>query len=149
MRSLIFLSVIVLLFLTACTTTFNGVTPIYPKVQVVPVGWFTKVDSIQPTLRWEPSSYPDISYDLVIYEAIKMGDGSLDPGKMAYSRKSLKDPEHKVEEPLKANSKYYWSVRTRSDTIVSAWSRYDYFVFMGTAWAKGYNQLFRFKTPKE
>jgi hypothetical protein len=131
-----------LLGLTACTT-FYGVTPIYPKIgnprspEVA--------DSIQPTFRWKPSPEPNVSYDLIIYE------GGLIPGKEVYYRQGINAAEHKVEDPLRANTGYCWSVRVRRAEKVSDWSRYRYQIFIPMCFITVHdridNALFNFKTP--
>jgi hypothetical protein len=139
--------------LNACTT-FHGITPIYPKV-----GHPNSpdiVDSLQPTLRWKPSSEPNVSYDLIIYEGVKGGSQAVPiVGREAYYRQGLKVPEHKVEDPLRPGYEYAWSVRVRSAEKVSDWSRYKYHLFIPciTPVGGGYiqqrfdNTFFMFKTP--
>jgi hypothetical protein len=141
MRQQMWAVAIALLGLTACTT-FQGLTPISPEAGNP--GLPATVDSLQPTLRWKPPSKPETQYDVIIYEDLQRR-----PGKVAYYRERLMTPEHRVEEPLKPATTYQWSVRERRDGSTSAWSRYDYEVYLvtGGVWAR--NQLFRFKTPDQ
>ena len=153
MKRLAWVLILGLLGLTACTT-FHGVKPIYPGVGNPNYDPPT-VDSLQPILRWKPSPVPDVSYDLIIYECVKAGSfGSWEGiqrtmGKVAYYREGIPEPEHKVEESLKADREYYWSVRVRQGEKVSAWSVYDYDLFLVTAYMFAKNQFFRFKTPEK
>ncbi len=136
--------------LSGCTT-FHGLTPIHPETghPMYPA----VVDSTRPTLRWQPASEPDLSYDLIIYEVIVKrypwwsfgGPGgrreTRTPGRVVYYRQGLKDSVHTVDEPLNAGTEYYWSVRVRRGEKVSRWSTYDY---TDGRWT---NLLFLFKTP--
>ena len=125
--------------LTACTPrtmTVYGVTPEHPKI------WDpdspTTVEGLRPLLRWKPPDWagPNASYDLIIYEGVEVDAGFLwsrylpwmkwTAGKEVYFRKELKEPEHQVEEVLRASTVYFWSLRVRVGEKVSDWSRYDY-----------------------
>lgn len=62
---------IALLGLTACSTTFHGVTVISPPPSTANMNWPPPaVDSLQPILRWQPVEEPEVSYDVIIYEGI-------------------------------------------------------------------------------
>jgi hypothetical protein len=130
-------------------TTFSGVKPIYPDVGNP--NYLSSVDSLQPTFRWE--AVPDAeSYDFIIYESIKtesFWEGSKrSVGREVYYREELQGTEHRIEEPLRPNSEYYWSVRIRRGPEVSRWSLYHYQLFLGTGYVSATNQPFGFKTPK-
>jgi hypothetical protein len=139
---------------TGCTT-FHGITAITPKAghPYNP----TEVESLQPVLKWKPSSQIDATYDVIIYEGIEVvdqysrrkTDSKRVSGIEVYYREGLKETEHKVEEPLKPDKEYHWAVRVRERNKVSEWSSYDYFLFGGVAWVKGNNLWFMFKTPKK
>lgn len=139
--------VAVVIGLAGCATSFPGVKPLYPPAgnPILP----PKVDSLQPTLRWEASKTPDVSYDVVIYEGIeivKWNPEERQVGKMVYYREAIQGTEHKLEEPLKPDALYYWSVRTRKGDRYSGWSRYDYSELGGLAYYS-VNALFSFRTP--
>ena len=124
---------------TACTT-FHEVKAIYPGVgnpNLSP----TTVSSLQPTLKWQPISESDGSYDLVIYEGIT-GEG-------VYYRLGLTETEHTVAQPLKPATRYYWAVRVRSGGQVSDWSRYSYDAYYGFGFVLARNVPFWFQTPEE
>lgn len=116
MKRWIFILTIVLLGLSACTT-FHGVTVISPKAGHPNAP--TKVESLQPILKWKPSSQMDVTYDVIIYEVISNREEydiripKRAMGKEVYYREGLKETEHKVEDLLKPNNEYYWSVRVR------------------------------------
>lgn len=84
---------------------------------------FSPVDSLQPTLRWE--GFPrdldrqkldpdvlvkisDVTYDLNVWEAER-----CERGRLVYARSGLAAPEHRLEEPLAAGQRYFWSFRAR------------------------------------
>ena len=54
---------LVLAGLLAGCTTFHGQRPISPDVG-------GRIDSLQPTLRWEPAEGADVAYDLVVARAV-------------------------------------------------------------------------------
>ena len=39
------------------------------------------------------------------------GKKTGDPGRLYYSRESLREPLHKMDQPLEPATKYFWSVR--------------------------------------
>lgn len=138
--------------LTACQTV-QGIKPIYPEVGNPNIP--AKVDSLQPTFRWDPPSDVNASYDLIIYEVLNPGTfwqrASRRPGRMVYYRQAIKDTSHTVEETLKPNTEYYWSIRLRQGDKVSPWSTYDHAMFVpvpfGFIHERGTSLLFLFKTP--
>jgi hypothetical protein len=97
------------------------------------------VDSLQPTFRWESFPRPadlaappnqgrrisDVSYEIVVFRTNRLGKRRIPPfvapgdhppcfaaGELAYTRRDLPQPEHRMEEPLQACARYAWSVRT-------------------------------------
>jgi hypothetical protein len=141
---------ILLTSIMACVTP-HIIAPIYPKVGNP--NFPTAVDSLQPTLRWQPVAEPDASYDLIIHEIIKTSsfwEGTKRSiGGEVYYRQGLKESKHKIEEPLKPDTEYCWSVRVRRGEAVSDWAEYDYDLFLGTAYVWANNAPFMFKTPNE
>ncbi len=133
-----------------CATP-HVLTPIYPKVgnPNVPAA----VDSLQPTLKWQPADSGDVTYDLAIYEVIKTTSALQGTkravGREVYYRKGLAGTEHRLEEPLKSDSEYFWSVRVRKGDTVSKWATYDYDMFLGAAYMWARNKPFIFKTPSQ
>jgi len=154
MKTRMLILTISLLLLSGCNT-FHGVTVISPKVGDPRNP--TKAESLQPILQWKASSQTDGTYDVTIYEGIVIattldelrGQVKRAVGKMVYYREGIKETNHKVEEPLKPNHEYYWSVRVRQGDQVSQWSQYDYFLFAGVGYVKGEHLTFSFKTPKK
>lgn len=138
----------------------SGFRPVYPEMVVTPKSLMTwiEVDSLTPTLRWQP--YPgehqdaldseavpfiledlaeisDKQYDLFIAEIQE--DMSLTP---TYEAERLSQPYHTVEKALKPDAKFIWSIRARykinGQARLSEWSKSNMpFLF------------YRFKTPAE
>jgi hypothetical protein len=110
--------------LAACGTPRVGLQAQYPPVKkgmFALWGEFIDVDSLQPTLRWEPfprqedrdtdekgflSRIEDVTYELRIWKTITASSGEV-----VYARGRLTLPYHKLEEPLEYSTKYLWSVR--------------------------------------
>jgi len=128
----------------------SGFRPVYPPLTATAPAPFNmddilnwpKVDSLQPTLRWQPfpgehqtetpsiftggpifpkgigiskpfievdsASVSDVRYELRIWTVIDESAGQI-----AYEIEGLTEPFHKIERPLKPDTKYYWSVRAR------------------------------------
>ncbi|MGH8704182.1 MAG: hypothetical protein ACREUO_02070 [Burkholderiales bacterium] len=53
-------------------------------------------------------SVRDVSYDLRIWTVV-----NLFPAELAYERDGLAEPWHRLEQPLKPDTEYYWTVRAR------------------------------------
>lgn len=142
---------LLLFFLLGCTS-FKGLEAVSPKVGN-PNHGFTRVDSLQPTLQWTESKEKGVTYDLVIYEGIKTEDfwkgRKRFVGERVYYKEGLKTNAHQLEVTLKADTEYYWSVRSRVEDKVSEWAVYDYTLFLGTAYMHASNLYFTFITPKE
>jgi hypothetical protein len=89
------------------------------EVQVVDI----EVESLQPTLRWEPFNLHDelvhsradtasagaVRYDLRVWKTTSAST----IGELVYEQRDIADPWHTLLQPLEAGSKYFWSVRAR------------------------------------
>ena len=118
-----------------------GLRPEYPTANLditgTPKMAFVEVDTVQPTLRWEPfpdadarkadrdgrlNRIRDVSYDLRIF-----GAEHDHPTEVLYARSELSEPSHKVETALMPAAKYFWTVRARfmldGVTRVTPWAR--------------------------
>lgn len=139
---------VLLLVLGACSmeASVSGLKPISPTQYYSVTDKaleFAEVQSLQPTLSWEPfpgrhewplsplqpepfvsvnpSRVSNVTYDLIIW--------NLDAGNatdVIYERQGVPETCHTLEEPLAPSTQYYWSVRPRFEldgqTRVSAWS---------------------------
>lgn len=148
MRPSALILILAFLMLAGCTT-FHGVTPLSPEAGNPNRPQLT--DSLQPVFRWEPAPEAGVTYDLIVYDGIKIEsfiEGvKRSVGKEIYYRTGLTKAEHQMEEPLKPGSEYYWSVRKRLNDTVTAWTTYDYTLFLVTAYVRITNRLFIFRTP--
>ena len=139
-----------ILVATGCAvqTSVSGFRPVYPGATYSfgnpppdILDW-TKVDSLRPTLRWQPfpgehqkfpgapiiafvavdpAAVSDVRYDLRIWTVHVRA-----PGEVAYEIDGLSEPYHAITRDLKPDTEYYWSVRARfnlnGQPRVSEWS---------------------------
>jgi len=104
-----------------------GLRPEYPKnlVSFSEIK-FVRVDSLQPTLRWEAfprrqdretdsegllSKIGTVTYELKIWRSSDDYIPLYLPFDLVYSRQGLVQPSHRIEQPLQPKTKYAWSVR--------------------------------------
>ncbi len=84
---------------------------------------YSEVDSLQPTLRWEPFPRPrdhkpkneslisqikDVTYDLKIWQATNDY-----PERLVCDATALPEPQFQLPYPLKHGTKYFWTFRAR------------------------------------
>lgn len=118
------LALIFLTLITGCGTPMVGLQPEYPpfkKGMFALWGKFVEVDSLQPTLRWQPfprqedsdadkegtlNRIEDLTYEVRLWKTMTSSSGEL-----VYARDGLKLPYHRLEEPLEPSTKYLWSAR--------------------------------------
>lgn len=131
-----------------CADNFSGVTALSPQVRS---SGFTDVGTLTPKFSWKGSTRSDVSYDLIIYEAVKYTTtGVVDnfaPGRMTYYVEDLSVTSWRPPEELRSGTKYYWSVRLRDGDSVSRWSTHSHFTFLVFASSSGFGQWFQFETP--
>lgn len=132
-----------------CSGKFSGITPFTP---VVETKQFIKTDTLKPVFSWKAAGKKGVSYDLIIYEVAEFSiPGSLSnqvmKGRMVIYQEDIAEPAYELKTPLKANTKYYWSVRFRDGDVVSRWSTYSHFGFYVFYMTSGYGQWFGFSTP--
>jgi hypothetical protein len=133
-----------------CGDRYAGVTPSSPETGT---SGFPTIGTRQPEFRWQPSSLPEVSYDLILYEAASYTTSGVTTeytqGRLVAYMEDLKNPGWQPETPLKPNTRYFWSVRFRlaEEDTVSRWSTQSHSMFLLLAWSSGYGQWFQFKTP--
>lgn len=146
------LLLLITLTTTGCLkTNVIGLVPINPPLQ--PSSRIHTVQSIQPTFSWKPSTEPNTQYDLIIYQVIKpknlYGPRLLHRGKRVYYRQGLDTTSHQIQEPLKFNRNYFWSVRVRRSDKTYDWSTYNWKdPWLGTGGLLQ-NDWFIFRTPPD
>lgn len=132
----------------ACNDRFSGITPISPAVKS---SGFPVTKTQSPTFSWRPSANPAVSYDLIVYEAASYTTSgimtSYMTGRKVIYQEGLTQPSWPMQNPLKPNTRYYWSVRLREGNTVSWWSTQSHFSFMILAVSSGSGQWFQFQTP--
>lgn len=132
----------------SCTRQFRGVVPVSPA----DVRGFKQMPRLDPSFEWQPSTDPQVAYDVAVYEAAeysgRRGASSI-TGRLAAYRQGLTSPRFQLDRPLLPARKYFWSVRLRKGETVSDWSTYSYFNFYIIAASSGYGQWFSFSTPDQ
>lgn len=120
-----------------CAASFSGLRPEDPKPNSFSgPNTFSKVDSLQPTLRWEAfprlqdreanpegvlSRISNVTYELKIWRVKANNDffkfgpyvSSDNVSDLVYERRGLTEPYHKVEHPLEPSTYYFWTIRAR------------------------------------
>lgn len=140
--------------------------PLYPVHDY----WYgSRVDKLQPTLRW--TAFPreldrekldpailrkigNVTYDLRIWDVSTDVRNQLGSehrrNRIVYERTGLTAPEHALEVPLAPNSQYFWSMRARfvidGRLMTTRWARKN------TCFAGSSDELwvthYEFNTPK-
>lgn len=143
-----------------------GLAPIEPKTRGTLTGdrligerfeW-TRVNTLQPTLRWEAFPRPadregapadmarveNVTYDLVVAR-----EKNLAPTQEVYRRQGLPAPEHRLEVTLEPGARYFWTVRARftldGATRVTGWGATSYEAREGMTAPSHHS--YRFRTP--
>jgi hypothetical protein len=154
MKKQIIILVMGLIFISACTLPSykGGIEPIYPGVKTFGKQYET-VESLTPTFRWKSVITVPCTYDFAIWDLGETLPSGLNGfmvmrGPALYYKEALSKPEHTVEIPLAPDTRYFWSVRIRTDGKVSEWATYDYHAWLVIAASEGRNWPYNFKTPK-
>jgi len=132
-----------------CDKRFSGVTPVSPDVPSST--GFPTLDSLLPEFRWKGCSRQDIGYDFILYEAASYAvAGATTPsytkGHVVAYAEDLKESRWQPTEPLKPDTRYFWSVRLREGNTVSWWSVQSHSTFLLVYMSWGSGQWFQFKT---
>ncbi len=132
MRYCIFVLIVGVIGLVACSINYDLI-PISPVADRPDHP--DPVDSLQPTLEWNPYRGPDVTYDVIIYQGVRVKQPyslgkQLVPGKVIYHRQGIKEPKHTIEEPLKPNTEYCWKIMARTgDKVMSRTATRNFPVF--------------------
>jgi hypothetical protein len=130
-----------------CTDNYRGIKPLTPPTEI---GHFLQTDTLSPVMRWEGVKNPDVSYDLIIYETVGYSITAKEDqlkGRIILYEENITQPEFSIRNPLKANTKYLWSVRLRNGNMVSDWSSYGHHRFYVIYVSSSAGQWFGFSTP--
>ncbi len=135
-------------WLIDCSKRYSGVTPLSPDVASQ---GFPDIDTLSPEFSWTASPKEGVTYDLVVYEAAVYRLDSITQSYVKGRRVSyvedIAGTSYRLAEPLKPDTKYYWSVRFREGDHVSRWSTHSHFTFALVYVSSGYGQWFQFETP--
>lgn len=131
-----------------CDKNYQGVEPLQPEgtAQRFPV-----TRDLAPLLEWKPTSRPEVSYDVAIYESLTLRYGLEGVpanlrGKLVAYAEGLREPRYSSA-ALQPGKKYEWTVRLRDGDTVSSWSTTSYSFFAVVAAGRGSGQAFGFETP--
>lgn len=141
--------------------------PVFPEFEWLS---YVGIDTLQPTLKWErfPRDYDLIDADGKLHDItdVRYELRILSPGgiKQVYYVSDIPEPYHKIENSLKACSRYIWTVRARfkldGRTRITEWAaafnvpgwdekpwnlrrgKYGFMIKHGAEWF-----YYRFKTP--
>ncbi len=135
-----------------CTKEIRGVQALSPKMER---NSFAAASSRNPLLRWEASDDAEVTYDIVVFEALPLDTLGLKvkyiKGPIVEYARDVKAAQYKLKTELKAATKYYGSVRLRKGGTVSSWStvsyRYAAFLLVAAVWGSGSGIYFNFSTP--
>jgi hypothetical protein len=113
-------------------STISGPEPIYPRPQVLQNHFWriNTIDTLQPTLRWEPFQGSDVTYDLIIWRSTSDGNSrGIQPTELIYGRTALSEAFHRLETPLQPDTDYQWTVRARytnaGQTRITGWTMWN------------------------
>jgi hypothetical protein len=108
--------------------------PIYPELGSTIMKHYQVIDTLEPELRWKDIKSEGQTYDVCIWETSSDEQGEFfrgvpfvprSWGKQIYYAEGISDNYYKVNKPLKPNTYYHWSVRTRKGTNVSEWGSFS------------------------
>lgn len=128
-----------------CGDRFLGITPTSPAVKK---SGFPRVDTLTPKFSWMPSARDDVRYDLIVYEAASYNSIHM-RGRVAIYEEGLSAPNWQPSTPLKAGTRYLWSVRLRDGDTVSWWTTQSHFGFYVVMLTTAWGQWFQFQTPEQ
>jgi len=145
---------VAMLFLAGCVAWHSGVRPIEPEGRKPPATTPT-VDSLKPTLSWEPSDLEKskkveyLRYQVVVF---KLEEGFSLKTIIVYE-KEISGTSHTLETALEPNTRYYWRIRPiykkDGQEITGDWNGFSYIYlapFM-SGWAFG--APYFFSTPEK
>jgi len=136
------------IFLAGCVSWHSGIAPLYPPGEkIIPA---PKVDSLTPTLKWEPirldkasNKITNIRYDIVIYTTTGFPPKNI----VAYKKDEISETSHMVATQLKPSTQYFWRIRAKykqnGNEVTGKWNGFG-FVALNTY---ATNKPYFFKTP--
>jgi hypothetical protein len=131
-----------------CDSNYQGVRPLEPEGAA---RGFPVAKDLTPLLAWKPSTRPEVTYDVAIYESLAFNYGAMGSVKglrgtlVAYAE-GLREPRYSAA-ALEPGKRYEWTVRVRDGDTVSSWSTTSYNFFAVVAWGRGSGQYFGLETP--
>lgn len=111
------------------------------------------IAELRPEFRWQPQARANVTYDLVVLRATALSSGPRSDcapatsaaganaavlprqgeerpwpffARPVYLRERLPEARHRIDQELKPDTTYLWSVRVRDGEQISGWACYDY-----------------------
>lgn len=100
----------------ASTRYEGGLKPVYPKPHAIQFYAAVRIDTLQPTFRWQAKD-PSQKVDLAIWEAVYKGKGqrdhtgNYDRGSLVYEKEAIVGSEHTIDIKLAPDLIYFWSIK--------------------------------------
>lgn len=124
--------------LTGCVH-HSGLKPIYPKPNTAACFTPVKVDSLQPTFKWE-MPHPSQNVDLIVRKAFVYSK-SIIRQEVVFYKTNIAGGAYHIDKPLEPDTTYSWSIRP---TGTGRWSVANHY----TVLADFPHVDFLFKTAK-
>jgi hypothetical protein len=131
--------------------------PISPKLGSSVTDFYQVIDTLRPVLRWKDIKSGGQTYDVAVWEsASKTADKSIvgtplkprEWGKQIYYVQGISENRIKIDKPLKPDTCYHWSVRTRTGGDVSEWATFSQAALSPIGLGYAYRLPYGFITPR-
>jgi hypothetical protein len=145
--------IVVMFSLAGCVAWNIGVKPVDPPGKMVmppPV-----VNSLNPTLTWEPSELEksseveDLHYHLVV---LKLEGGFFSKMIIVYEKNDMRGITYTFETPLEPHTRYFWRIRPiykqGGKEITGDWNGFSYIYLTPIVWGWAFGNPYFFETPE-
>jgi hypothetical protein len=163
------IKILMLTLLTACCLNTAGcasfpkhynteATPIYPELGSTIMKHYEVIDTLQPELKWKDIKTEGQTYDVCVWETKRQDSGEFMRG-VPYVPKSWGDQVFyvegisqnyvKINKPLKPDTYYHWSVRTRKGKDTADWATFNQSMISILVYGRVDHVPYGFVTPKQ
>ena len=135
----------------------TGELPVEPPLGSTVTEFYRVTDTLQPVLRWKDVKSAAQTYDVAVWESQSLpADKSIVGipfehrkwGKQVYYAQAINRNFFKIDKPLKPDTCYHWSVRTRTGSKVSEWATFTQTALSPIGLAYAHNLPYGFITPR-
>ena len=132
--------------------------PIEPELGASVENFYLVINTLQPVLRWKDTKSEGQTYDVAVWESpSEAPDKSIvgtplkprDWGKQVYYVQGISENYFKIDKPLKPDTVYHWSVRTRKGSDESEWATFSQAAISPVGIGYAYHHPYGFITPRE